>query len=141
MNPDFGSILAAFKRLAMGEAENIFPIMEDGTLVNGLIAWKSVKVTFKALTDCPHTDEVGKWEWLWDNVEFDMSRFGAVAGVKVQDAGNLLTRLKGLRLIYPDGTINVLAKQYLQAQIMGKIRSATKNKGSEAKSAEKTETK
>ena len=137
----FGEILADFKKMAMGEAENIFPIMDDEILINGLIAWKSVKVTFKPLSDCPYTDEVGKWEWLWDNVEFDMSRFGAVAGVKVQDAGNLFTRLKGLRLIYPDGTINILAKQYLQAQIMGKIRSATKtrkepSKTDESKSAE-----
>jgi len=123
----FGDILAEFKRQAMGEAENIFPIMDNETLVNGLIAWKSVKVTYKALEDCPHTDDVSKWEWLWTKVSFDMTTFGSVAGVKMQDAGNLFTRLKGLRLIYPDGSINVLAKQYLQAQIMGKIRSVTKS--------------
>jgi hypothetical protein len=122
----FGDILADFKKMAMGEAENIFPIMEDETLVNGLIAWKSVKINYKTLLDCPHKDEAGQWEWLWEQVEFNSSQFGAVAGVKMQDTGNLLTRLKGLRLIYPDGTINVLAKQYLQAQIMGKIRQATK---------------
>lgn len=118
----FGDILAEFKRMAMGEAENIFPIMEDDTLVNGLIAWKSVKTTYKALSDCPHSDEVGRWEWMWEQVDFDMSRFGAVAGVKAQDTANLFQRLKGLRLIYPDGTINILAKQYLQAIILSKIK-------------------
>lgn len=118
----FGDILADFKKMALGEAENIFPIMADEVLINGLIAWKSVHVRFKPLSDCPYTDEVGKWEWLWDNVEFEMNSFGAVAGVKVQDAGNLFTRLKGLRLIYPDGTINLLARQYLQSQIIAKIK-------------------
>ena len=71
-------------------------------------------------------DDTARWEWLWKNVDFDMTMFATVAGVKAQDASSLFFRLKGLRLIYPDGTINVLAKQYLQAQIMTKIRSATK---------------
>lgn len=124
----FGDILSDFKKMAMGEAENIFPIMEDDTLINGLIAWKSVQIKYKELEDCPHVDDVGKWDWLWQRVEFDISSFGTVAGVRMQDAGNLFTRLKGLKLIYPDGTINVLAKQYLQAQIMSKLRSVTKTK-------------
>jgi hypothetical protein len=122
----FGDILAEFKKLALGEAENIVPIMDNETLVNGLIAWKSVKVTYKQLTECTETDDTARWEWLWKNVDFDMTMFATVAGVKAQDASSLFFRLKGLRLIYPDGTINVLAKQYLQAQIMTKIRSATK---------------
>jgi hypothetical protein len=122
----FGDILAEFKKMALGEAENIFPLIEDEMLTNGLIAWKSVKVIFKKLSDCPYTDDVGKWDWLWDNVDFDMSRFAVVSGSKAQDASSLFLRLKGLRLIYPDGTINLIAKQYLQSQIMGKIRGIAK---------------
>ena len=117
----FGDILADFKKMAMGEAENIFPIMEDDSLINGLIAWKSVQIKYKELSDCPYTDDVEKWEWLWQRAEFDLAHFGTVAGVKTQEAGNLFIRLKGLKLIYPDGTINVLAKQYLQAQIIQRL--------------------
>jgi len=46
-----------------------------------------------------------------------------------------LTRLRGLRLIYPDGSINILAKQYIQAEIRGEIDKrlkATRQKESKA---------
>lgn len=119
---NFGEILAEFKKLANNEAENIFPIMDDDTLTNGLIAWKSVKIKFKPLADCNKKEDSEKWEWLWDNIEFDMGSFGIVAGVKTQDAFGLFTRLKGFRLIYPDGTINLLAKQFLQAKILSQIK-------------------
>lgn len=121
----FGEILNEFKKLALGDSENIFPLMGDNTLINGLIAWKSVGITFDALEDCPFSDDVQRWDWLWSKVKFDLSQFAVVSGVKIHDAGSLFTRLKSLRLIYPDGTINVLAKQYLQSQILAKIN--TKN--------------
>jgi len=41
-----------------------------------------------------------------------------VVGGTPQDVGALLKRLKGLRLVYPDGSINNYAKQYLHAMIM-----------------------
>jgi len=49
-----------------------------------------------------------------------------VAGCKNQDAPGMLTRLRGLRLIYPDGSINNFAKQYLGAQIIFRIQGKKK---------------
>ena len=46
----FGEILAWFK--SEEEAENIVAIMGDEDLQNGMIAWKSVRIRFKAATDC-----------------------------------------------------------------------------------------
>lgn len=116
----FGEELAAFKRDE--EAENIVAIIEDEELQNGMIAWKSVQITYRQASDCPEKDTNARWNWLWNQIDYDSQGFGVVAGAKAQDVGRLIARLKGLRLIYPDGTINTLARQYLQAIIMAKIR-------------------
>lgn len=119
----FGEILASFKEDE--EPENIVAIIDDEDLQNGMIAWKSVRIRYKAASDCMEKDPVAKWEWLWNQIEYDSFAFGTVAGVKAQDVGKLIMRLTGLHLIYPDGTINKMARQYLQTIIMSKIRSAT----------------
>jgi len=120
----FGEVLAAFK--ANEEAENIVAIIEDEELQNGMIAWKSVRIKYHAASECDiQQSPVERWEWLWNQIEYDANSFGVVAGAKAQDIGRLLSRLRGLRLIYPDGTINTLARQYLQTIIMSKIRQAT----------------
>lgn len=117
----FGEVLAEFK--SKEEPENIVSLLDDEQLRQGIVAWKSVVVRYKALCECTHKDEASRWRWLWEQVEYNQEDFGMVAGVKVQDVGKLLTRLKGLRLIYPDGTIHKLAKNYLQATIMEKLKS------------------
>jgi len=119
----FGEILASFKKDE--EAENIVAIISDDELQNGLIAWKSVRIKYKAATDCKEMDPTARWEWLWSQIDYDSQAFGVVAGAKAQDVGRLIARLSGLRLIYPDGTINTLSKQYLQTIIMSKIRSSS----------------
>jgi hypothetical protein len=119
----FGEILAGFK--GDEEPENIVPIIDDDVLQTGMIAWKSVRIRYKAATDCMEVDPTAKWEWLWDQIEYDQWAFGTVAGVNQKDVGGLLSRLKGLRLIYPDGTISKLAKQYLSTIIMSKLKAMT----------------
>ena len=119
----FGEILASFK--ADEEAENIVAIIDDHDLQNGLIAWKAVRIKYRASQDCQEKDPVAKWQWLWGQIDYDPVEFGVVAGVKAQDVGRLITRLKGLRLIYPDGTVHNLASQFLQSIIMAKLKQAS----------------
>ena len=119
----FGEVLSEFKKAE--EAENIVAIIEDHDLQNGMIAWKSVRITYKHPTDCQEKDPVAKWYWLWSQIDYNPTEFGIVSGSKAQNVGALLTRLRGLRLIYPDGTIHNLASQFLQSVIMSKLRAAT----------------
>ena len=115
----FGEILKHFKENE--EPENILPLVEDSALRNGLVAWKSVVIRNKPAEECPYKDETSKWNWMWTQIEYDPGYFGVVAGVKIQEGKSLLDRLMGLRLIYPDGTINQYAKQYLQSIILAKV--------------------
>lgn len=121
----FGEILANFK--ANDEVENIVAIITDTALQNGLIAWKSVSIRYKPASDCVEKNPAEQWNWMWDQVEFNSDKFGIVAGLKAQDVGRVLQRLKGLHLIYPDGTIDKMAKSYLQSIIMSKLRMAQGN--------------
>ena len=116
----FGEMLAGFK--ANEEPENIVAIVDDEELRKGLVAWKSVVVKYREAGDCPHKEEAARWNWMWEYVDFDMTGFGTVAGAKSQDVSRMFQRLKGLRLIYPDGTMNKLAKQYLQTTIASKLK-------------------
>lgn len=95
------------------------------------MAWKGTPVTIKKVIQCDEAkNEREKWEWLWSVVEIDEQKFMLLSGVRIQDAKNLLARLMGLRLIYPDGTVNRLASQYLRSIIMGKIeRGSGKQRG------------
>lgn len=117
---NFGEVLGHFKKIE--EAENIVPVIDDEQLRNALVGWKGVKISYKTPSNCPFHDDSSMWEWMWEQVEFDQQEFGVIAGIKAQDVGRILTRLQGLRLIYPDGTINSFARQYLTAIIMAKLR-------------------
>jgi len=119
---NFEEILAAFKSKEESETENIAPLVENRALIDALIAWKSVRITRLKESTCPAIMESDQWEWLWKNINFDLNSFAGVAGTRYQDASNLFNRLKGLRLIYPDGTINRVAKQYLQSVIVKILR-------------------
>lgn len=132
----FGEILQNFKENE--DAENLVPLMEDQSLRNGLVAWKSVSIKYTNTEQCPYDEETSKWNWLWKQIEYDSNTFGTVSGVKAQNVSALITRLIGLRLIYPDGTVNVLARKYLQAMIMDKISKRGRGRPAGSKSSDKS---
>ena len=115
----FGEILEEFK--SKESAEMIIPLIDDNKLRNGLAAWQSAKIKHKEMQNCDCKDDLEKWEWLWSRINYSLDEFGVVAGVNPREVSQLFVRLKGLRLIYPDGTINKLAKLYLQGLIMAKL--------------------
>ena len=120
-----GEVLQRFKDDE--SAENIVPLVDDEELRNGVVAWKSVVIQYSDNNPpCEGDSDAEQWEWMWSKVRFDLSSFAVVAGVPAQDAAKLFNRLKGLRLIYPDGTIHTFAAQYLQAVIMAKLPKASK---------------
>lgn len=122
----FGEVLSHFKKSE--SPENIIALVEDQDLRIGLVAWKSVKIRFKSNAECEDKDDVDRWNWLWDMVEYDEGDYGIVAGVPVHQVHNLLKRLRGLRLIYPDGKISHFATQYLQGIVVSKLPKIKKTK-------------
>ena len=117
----FNEILELFKKKEEDESECIIPLIDSTELRHGISAWKSVRINRIDDITCKADDYLSMWEWMWEQVEFDMNGFATVAGVKVYEASSLISRLKGLRLIYPDGSINKVAQEYLHELAMGKL--------------------
>lgn len=115
----FAEVLKEFKSIEA--PESIIPLLEDVKLRNALVAWKSVTITYASTVPCSATEELARWEWMWGCVDVDLNGFGVVAGCKGQESHVLFERLRGLRLIYPDGTICGHAKSLLSVMIMEKL--------------------
>lgn len=122
----FGAILASFK--GNESADSIVCLIDDGRLRHGLSAWKSVKVEIVPKGECQEQSTLDKWNWLWDQTNVDLKTFGVVAGVQDYESKSLFMRLKGLRLIYPDGTVNRLAEQYLHTIVFNSMPKKRKQK-------------
>jgi len=121
----FGEVLQSFK--SSEEVENVVAIIDNKDLQNGILAWKSVRITYLKAEDCIFKDPNDQWIWLWSRIRYDAKAFGTVAGVSAKDVGSLIERLSGLRLIYPDGTLNGTATAYLRAVIKTRLNAVLKS--------------
>lgn len=117
----FIDIILNFKQKEEDRVEGIMPLMDDSLLRNGIAAWQSVIIERTNDEDCPFDDLPRQWDWTWTQIKFDKNQFGIVAGYQIHETANLFTRLKGLRLIYPDGSVNGIAKGYLKALARAKL--------------------
>lgn len=117
----FIELVDKFKSSEGDIAENLIMIMDDSSLRGGLLAWQSM------IIDCPdyecaeNKDIKEEWDWLWLNIKIDYKKFACIANIKEYEAINLINRLKALRLIYPDGTINKYARAYMRKIVTDKL--------------------
>jgi len=121
---DYVKILEECKKEENDYIESIMPMMDDPGLINGVVAWQSVSCTRidkKGLAKCEHESDKDRWNWLWSQVDYDYKNFAIVAGVKEHEIHSLLTRLIGLRLVYPDGTISKIAKGFMRNHLQQKF--------------------
>lgn len=58
------------------------------------------------------------WSALWDCVRVDLEAIALLADDELVKARKNIERLKGLRLIYPDGTLPDLATKIITKRIM-----------------------
>ena len=118
----FSELLEKFK--ASEEVECLVQLLDDQALRRAVGAWQATIVTFPADgqgDDCPELESKRQWEWLWKQIKYDQKMFGTIANIKEHEISNMMVRLVGLRLVYPDGTINSFAKKYLQSLIVAKL--------------------
>jgi hypothetical protein len=127
----FAGLLEYFK--ASEDAEMVMPMLDDNILRNAVVSWQSVEIKPKDATDepCPYTEGKAQWNWMWTRIQYDQRSFGIVAGIAEHKVNDVLTRLMGLRLIYPDGTINSFAKNYLRSMVAKKFGQKKKSKKDE----------
>ena len=121
----FGDVLNYFKKIESSNPEVIIVLVDDAKLRNSIIAWQQASRTeyITPVGECPSDlPDNQKWDWMWEKTKFNKSDFGVAAGLLGQEVDNILIRLKGLRLIYPDGSVNQLAKQYIMSLVSNAIK-------------------
>lgn len=126
---NFQEIMLDFVNLE--SADQIFPLSTSSQLCEGIVAWQTTPITFKPniisssggnCVMCESDDASVKWEFLWNCIDFDMQYFIKNSGISSQQIQAVFDRLKGLRLIYPDGSIHRTAKQYLQVRMFSQLK-------------------
>lgn len=91
-------------------------VVEDKTLQKVLAAWPMVGVVDSGIP-CFAPDDAGSWDAVWSGLKVSLDALAALAGLQQGPAVQTFNRAKGLRLIYPDGTIHAVAKVVLQKRI------------------------
>jgi len=117
---NYGEAIAYFK--SVKQIDKVIALFGNQPLIEALLAWKSIQIRFKesGLT-YEGLSDTELWDKLWENVEFSKERWAVIAGIKPQLANNIFERLRGYRLIFPDGTIDVIANQYVNSIIIDKL--------------------
>ncbi len=106
----FDELLAQYK--ASPRRESAALVLSDSMLFKYCVVFKQLKP--RLLYDWP---EAATWEALWACVDVDLERIALLADDVPAVALRYIERLKGLRLVYPDGTVQALVEQMFEKRL------------------------
>ena len=114
MNERCAEIIADYKLHEADYMDNLIFILDEknNEIRNAIIAWKNVNVQ---LSDSVEINESNDWEYVWEHCRYDLKEFMNLTSLDRGDAGAMINRLRGLKLIYPDGTINNNASKVVRS--------------------------
>lgn len=95
---NFDELLEQYK--ANPRRESAALLLNDGALLKYCVVFKQVKP--RRLSEWP---EESNWQALWDCVHVDVEAIATLADDVPAVALRNIERIKGLRLVYPDGTV------------------------------------
>lgn len=107
---DFLELLEQYK--ANPRRESAAMLLSDPTLLDYCVIWKQVGI--RRLSDYPRE---ASWDALWDCVFVNVEKIALLADHEEVKARKTVERLKGLRLVYPDGTVMALADKAIAKKI------------------------
>lgn len=100
-NPDPLALLRTRESPALGAA-----LADDPDLIRVAHAWAHADVTLTIPDDPPPMASPRLlWAWFWSGCDFDPDELAELSGISRNDAMIAFRRLKGLCMIYPDGTV------------------------------------
>ena len=108
---DFLELLETYKANPRRESAAI--VLQDAMLLRYCICFRQVKV--QRLRDW--LDEEPSWEALWRGVYVDVDAIALLANDVPAEGLRQVERLKGLRLAYPDGTIQPMVEKIIAKRI------------------------
>ena len=108
---DFEELLARYKDNPRRESTAL--LLTDPVLLKYCVIFK--QVTVERLSDAP---AAATWGALWDCVALDLEQIALLADDELVKARKSVERLKGLRLVYPDGTLQELVNKVITKKVM-----------------------
>ncbi len=128
----YGEVLSHFKKTESPEV--LVALIEDPILRRALVLCPSLKIEWiTPIGDLPAEckTENQQWEWLWSKVKVDRAGISAL-DKDLTSGARVFRKLRGMRLIYPDGSVNNMAQQYLRSIVATQL-----NRGKAGKDAKK----
>ena len=132
------TILDVFKAQEMRRPEAVHPLIKDLELRNLVVAWSMASVSLGVPKGEIPEDDAAKWAWLWTGSKYDRDGLANAMGIPVpRNVGKIVDRARSFRLIYPDGTANEIALQFIRSQIQKELKGKDKKKkGGDADAAD-----
>jgi hypothetical protein len=108
---DFLELLDQYK--ANPRRESAALVLQDAALLRYCVCFRQVKV--QRLQDW--LEEEPSWEALWRCVHVDVDAIALLANDVPAEGRRQVERLKGLRLVYPDGSLQPMVEKIIAKRI------------------------
>lgn len=86
-----------------------FPLVESSRLSAVCRAWMQSNIKWNPPNNVPAEVQEGTeedlWKWLWEHTSIRATELASAAGLTVPSIAILMSQLKKMKLIYPDGTV------------------------------------
>lgn len=109
---DFEELLAKYKDNPRRESTAL--LFTDPVLLKYCVIWK--QVTVERNTNYVFGEPT--WAALWECVTVDLNQIAMLADDELVKARKNIERLKGLRLVYPDGSVQELVNKVITKKVM-----------------------
>lgn len=113
---DFEALLEQYK--ANPRRESVMLLLTDSSLLAYAVIFKQCAPERLLMGGVEVEPMEASWTALWDCVRVDLEAIALLADDELVKARKNIERLKGLRLIYPDGTLPDLATKIITKRIM-----------------------
>lgn len=112
----FDELLEQYK--ANPRRESAMLLLTDGRLLAYAVIFKQCPPERRMVDGEPMEPAEATWGDLWDCVTVDYEALAMLADDELVKARKTVERLKGLRLVYPDGSLPELVNKVITKKVM-----------------------
>lgn len=117
---NFDELLDQYK--ANPKRENTLILLQDAQLLGYAVIFKQCQPERKSAGGGELQEpSANTWAALWECVAVDYAAIALMANDELVKAKMMVARLIGLRLVYPDGTLQELATKIITKRIMDAV--------------------
>ncbi|MDH4451377.1 MAG: hypothetical protein QE265_12435 [Rhodoferax sp.] len=101
--------------------ESAVVLLDDAELLNYTVYFKQCPPERLLMAGDPVEPMAANWTGLWECVAVNYDGIALLADDELVKARKMVERLKGLRLVYPDGSLPELVTKIITKRILGAL--------------------